>query len=268
MGLFSSGKRAPKPPKRPRAHGVIVSAVIPAAGVGSRMGHTDKLRADVLGKPLLLHTLLAFQRHEAISEIIIAAREEELLPLAALCRSEGLHKVAKVVKGGASRAESVLLALLECHPKSVLAAIHDGARPCVSERVIGETVRLALRTGAAAPGLRPVDTLKSIAPGGRTILSTLERDQTAQIQTPQCFYPNLIKAALTKALTEGRQPTDDCAAVEAMGVQVWLTDGEPDNFKVTFPGDVERAEWILRRRTESAAPREGAYDTAADRTGV
>lgn len=248
MGLFSP--RNYKPIKPRHLSRAFVSVIIPAAGSSTRMGGIDKLGAEVLGKPLLLHTLLAFQNHEAISEIIIAAREDEVLSLAAFCRSENLGKVSKVIKGGTCRAESVLLALVECDPRSALAVIHDGARPCVTSRIIDETVKTALRTGAAAPAMKSVDTLKTVAPDGKTIARTIRRDTVVQIQTPQCFYPDLIKAALTKSLSEGEQPTDDCAAVEALGVQVWLTEGEADNFKVTIPGDVERAEWILRKRVE------------------
>ena len=249
MGLFSSkkGARIAGDTAR-RKSGPIVSAVVPAAGSGTRMGGVDKLRAPVLGKPLLIHTLLAFQRHEAITEIIIAAREEDLLGLAELCRSEGITKLSKIVKGGASRAESVLLALTECHPKAKLAVIHDGARPCVSDGIITSAVQTALQTGAAAPGVPPVDTLKALSEDGQIIASTIDRGRVVQIQTPQCFYTALIKAALTEALQSGHPPTDDCAAVEALGVPVWVTKGEPENFKVTTPGDLERAEMVLRNK--------------------
>ncbi|MCL2030886.1 MAG: 2-C-methyl-D-erythritol 4-phosphate cytidylyltransferase [Oscillospiraceae bacterium] len=225
-----------------------MSAVVPAAGCGARMGGADKLGAAVAGKPLLAHTLAALQRHEDIAEIIVVARGDALEAVADLCAAHGITKAVKVVKGGATRAESVLLGLLECHPKAGLAAIHDGARPCLPAGVITEVIRAARRTGAAAPGLPPVDTLKILSPDGRTVDSTPDRTGFVHIQTPQCFYPPLIKAALTRALQEGLEPTDDCAAVEALGVKVWVTPGDPDNFKVTVPGDLERAEAVLRKR--------------------
>ena len=253
MGLFSRKKPAPKPgvtqkPKARSKGGPIVSAVVAAAGSGTRMGGTDKLGAVVAGKPLLAHTLLALDAHEDVTEIIVVTREDALETVADLCAAHGFSKVVKVVKGGATRVESVLRGLAECHPAARLAAIHDGARPCVPAGVITEVIRTALRTGAAAPGLAPVDTLKILSPDGRTVASTPDRSGFVHIQTPQCFYPQLAKAALTRARRDGLQPTDDCAAVEALGVQVWVTPGDPDNFKVTVLGDLERAEVILQRR--------------------
>ena len=254
MGLFQ--KKKYQPARLSDEHtgqarsksGPVISAVVPAAGSGARMDGVNKLLTPVAGKPLLIHTLLALDCHKDITELIVVARESEMETLADLCVAHGIGKVSQIVKGGASRAESVLLGLMACRPDAKLAVIHDGARPCVSGAVITEAVRTALRTGAAAPALKPPDTLKTLAPDGRTIASTLDRDNVVHIQTPQCFYPQLIKAALTQALRDGLQPTDDCAAIETLGVKVWITPGDPDNFKITVPADLARAEWMLAGR--------------------
>ncbi|MDR1736127.1 MAG: 2-C-methyl-D-erythritol 4-phosphate cytidylyltransferase [Oscillospiraceae bacterium] len=254
-GEFGGGKRPAK-----ALPSNFVSAIVPAAGSSARMGGTDKLTARLLDKPLLAHTLLALQNSGDITEIVVAARAEELESVAELCREYGVTKASKIIAGGATRAQSVLNALIACDPRSRIAAIHDGARPCVSRRVISETVALAKKTGAAAPAIALTDTLKELAPDGKTVKSTPDRKNFVRIQTPQCFYTQLVKAALTRAIENGESPTDDCAAVEALGVEVWLSKGEAENFKVTLPGDIALAETVLGGRY--------AEQHTADRSGL
>ena len=240
MGLFKKTKRA--------AVGPFVSALVPAAGSSARMGGVNKLWADLCGMPLLLHTLWALQNSPCITEIIIATREDDLEDISSLVKGAGITKVTHVVAGGGSRADSVRAMLFAANPRAKLIAIHDGARPCVSQKLIAEVVALALKTHAAAPAVPVVDTLKETE-DGQTILKTHDRSRFVQIQTPQCFQPELIKGALIRALEQDLEVTDDCAAVEAMGFRPSLSPGDKQNIKVTTPEDLLYAALIMRQRS-------------------
>ena len=170
--------------------------------------------------------------------------------IAGLCARSGLRKRVKVVKGGASRTESVLAAALECDPKAELIAIHDGARPLVQPDMIDELIRLGWKTQAVAPAVPVKDTIKVTDENG-LVLSTPDRSTLYAVQTPQVFQANILKAALQSSLAAGQPLTDDCAAVERLGKQVWLAAGDEGNIKITTPTDLAVAEAILRQREEA-----------------
>jgi len=236
MALF---KRKPKPKPRP-----YCAAVVPAAGQGLRMGGDGKMLREIDGQPVIGHTLLALERCTHIDEIVIAARSEDILPISDLCKALGITKARRVIRGGETRAKSVLAALLECSEQCDVAAIHDGARPCVTPALIGAVVQKAAETGAAVPGIYMADTVKALNEFGQ-VTHTLDRSQMATVQTPQCFEPGLIKGALTKALRDKLPLTDDCSAVEALGMPVTMVPGDPCNIKVTTKEDLLLAEAIL-----------------------
>ena len=223
------------------------SMIVAAAGSSCRMGGQDKLFAPLAGVPVLTRTLRAIDRAELVSEIVVAASEENMEEVAALCARSGLRKKVKVVKGGASRTESVLSAALECDPKAELIAIHDGARPLVRPDMIDEMIRLGGTTHAVAPAIPVKDTVK-IADRNGLVLSTPDRSTLYAVQTPQVFQANILKAALQSALFSGETVTDDCGAVERLGKQVWLAAGDEGNIKITTPTDLAVAEAILRQR--------------------
>ena len=133
-------------------------------------------------------------------------------------------------------------------PDAALIAIHDGARPLVSQEIIRDTVARAAITGAAAPAIPLTDTIKR-EDGGLTV-ETVDRSQLWAVQTPQVFEAGLIRAATQKALDDGEVLTDDCGAVERLGMKVTLTSGSRENLKVTTPLDLILGEAILRARAE------------------
>ncbi len=216
-------------------------AVIVAAGTASRMGGIDKVMADLKGEPVILRTVRAFQDCDAISEIVIVTREDLILPISGLCKE--LSKVVAVVAGGKSRQESVHLGLNALSDKVKLAAIQDGARPLISWQVIDRTVRAANTYGAAAPAIPVKDTIKVVE--GRVVKQTPDRATLFAVQTPQVFDFDLLRGALKKAEQDGAQVTDDCSAVERMGMVVKIVEGDERNIKVTTPMDLKIAEMLL-----------------------
>lgn len=220
------------------------AAVVPAAGSAVRMEGVDKLFVELGGTPVIVRTVAALNDCELIDEIILVTREDAVDSLTKLCAKHGLSKVKTVVKGGASRAESVRLGLAEVTRKADLVAIHDGARPFVSQEILVETILAAERANAAAPAIPVVDTVK-VAQNGLTEASP-DRDTLFAVQTPQVFEYGLITGALEKALRDGLPLTDDCSAVEAMGMKVTLTTGSRENIKLTTPLDLALGEAILK----------------------
>lgn len=234
MGLFRQrGKREQTPP---------CAVVVVAAGSSTRMGQ-DKMMLELAGKPVVLHALQAFQDVPEVSEIIVVTRGELVAEIPRLCREYGLDKVKTVIRGGASRTQSARLGTLEVSRDAELIAIHDGARPFVTVPVIREAIQAAARTGAAAPAIPVKDTIK-VAQNG-VVTQTLDRATLFAVQTPQVFEASLIRAALQKALEDDAELTDDCAAVERLGMGVTLTQGDERNLKLTTPADLIWGEALL-----------------------
>lgn len=232
---------------RRRREELRCSAVVPAAGSSTRMGK-DKLLLPLGEQPVLLHTLRALDACPYITEIVVVTREELIVPIGQLCRDAALDKVRKVIVGGATRSHSVLAGLGELSPDAELAAIHDGARPLVSQAVLEAVIRRASECGAAAPAVPVKDTVKRARDG--LVTATLDRAELRAVQTPQVFQVDLIKTALQKALEDGAELTDDCAAVERLGIGVALTEGDYCNLKLTTPEDLTVAEALLAWREE------------------
>lgn len=216
-------------------------AVIVAAGSASRMGGIDKVMAPLGGIPMVARTVAAFQGCDAIAEIVIVTRPDLIRPISALCA--GMDKVRAVVAGGSSRQESVGLGLNALSKNVELAAIHDGARPLITEAVIDRTVRAANSYGAAAPAVPVKDTIKVVK--GGLVEKTPERATLQGVQTPQVFDFDLLRGALKKAQEEKAALTDDCSAVERLGMQVKIVEGDERNLKVTTPMDLKIAEMLL-----------------------
>ncbi len=216
-------------------------AVIVAAGSASRMGGIDKVMASMGGTPMVARTAAAFQNCDAIAEIVIVTRPDLIRPISALCA--GMDKVRAVVAGGSSRQESVWLGLNALSEDIQLAAIHDGARPLVSNLVIDRTVRAANSYGAAAPAVPVKDTIKVVK--GGLVEKTPDRATLQAVQTPQVFDFDLLRGALKQAEEEKAAVTDDCSAVERLGMKVKIVEGDERNLKVTTPMDLKIAEMFL-----------------------
>ena len=216
-------------------------AVIVAAGNASRMGGIDKVMAPLDGEPMIVRTVRTFQNCDAIKEIVIVTREDLIVPITNLCRD--FDKVRAVVCGGSSRQESVSLGLNALSKKVKLAAVQDGARPLITEAVIDRTVRAAHSYGAAAPAIPVKDTIKVVK--GGMVLATPDRSTLQAVQTPQIFDVDLLRGALKYAEKTGAAVTDDCSAVELMGMNVKIVEGDERNIKVTTPMDLKIAEMLL-----------------------
>ena len=216
-------------------------AVIVAAGTASRMGGIDKVMVELEGEPMILRTVRTFQTCDAISEIVIVTREDLILPIMHLC--VGLEKVKAVVAGGSSRQESVERGLNALSNKVKLVAVQDGARPLITHAVIDRTVRAAHSYGAAAPAVPVKDTIK-VATGG-VVKETPDRKTLQAVQTPQVFDLAMLKGALKKAKEDNAEVTDDCSAVERLGMSIKIVEGDERNIKVTTPMDLAIAKLLL-----------------------
>ena len=238
-GLLSALKKKKKTPP-------LCSAVVVAAGSARRMEGVDKILAPLGELPVLVHTLMAFQGSPCVKEIVVVTREDLLVEVGRLCRDFALDKVTKVIVGGAERIHSVQAGLRETDPDAALIAIHDGARPLVTGEVIQAAVEAAAQTGAAAPAIEVVDTIKRAADGRAA--ETVDRSALRAVQTPQVFDRDLLQGALQAARDSGAPVTDDCSAVERLGKQVFLTEGSYENLKITTPIDLVLAEAIWENR--------------------
>ena len=238
MGFFRRFQEAQRP---------FCTAIVAAAGSSTRMGgEVNKLLLPLEGVPVLARTLTALDLASRVDAIVIAAREEDILPFSELCRTYGIQKPVKVVRGGDSREESVLRAALEADPRTELLAVQDGARPLVTPALIDAVAEKAARCNAAAPAIPVKDTIKVVADG--TVRETLDRSTLRAIQTPQIFEADLLKAALQSALEAGAELTDDCSAVERLGKVVYLVEGDEANLKITTPLDMTIAAALLQSR--------------------
>lgn len=216
-------------------------AVIVAAGSAFRMGGIDKVMAPIGGEPMIVRTVRTFQQCDAIREIVIVTRQDLIVPIMDLCHE--FDKVQMVIVGGASRPESVAAGLSALSDKVKLVAVQDGARPMVSWQVIDRTVRAANSYGAAAPAIPVKDTIKAVA--GGIVKETPDRKTLQAVQTPQVFDVELLRGALQKAAEDGAEITDDCSAVERLGMSVKIVEGDERNIKVTTPLDLKIAELFL-----------------------
>lgn len=219
------------------------TAVIPAAGSSSRMGGLNKLLYDLDGVPVLIRTLTVFQNSPLIDEVVLVTREHEIDEISDLCKQYALDKVTRVVAGGSTRTESVLNGVRAASKQADLIAIHDAARPFLTERVLAECISAAKSYHAAAPAVPIKDTVKKV--NGKLVETTLDRSSLVAIQTPQIFTRELITAALFDAMEQGVSLTDDCAAVERLGMSVFLTEGNYYNLKITTREDLVFAKAIL-----------------------
>ena len=216
-------------------------AVIVAAGNASRMGGIDKVMAELNGEPMIVRTVRTFQTCEGIKEIVIVTREDLIMPIMKLCAD--FDKVKAVVVGGADRAESVGLGLSALSDQVKLVAVQDGARPLITHEVIDRTLRAAHSYGAAAPAIPVKDTIKVV--NGGVVSSTPDRKTLQAVQTPQVFDLDLLRGALKKAYEDKAEITDDCSAVERLGMSVKIVEGDEKNIKVTTPLDLAIAKLLL-----------------------
>ena len=245
MDLCSLLKKARKPePIR------SCGAVVLAAGSAQRMGF-DKMTVMLDGIPVLIRAISAFEHSPLINEIVVVTRADRLDEIADLCSQYQMKKVTAVVSGGKTRTESALAGVMALKKDSDLTAIHDGARPFVSQELIERALQRASIQNAAVPVIPSIDTLREVDDKG-TLKGILDREHVVRIQTPQVFLTDMVKGALTDAVQRELSFTDDAMAVERLGVAVYSVPGDEDNIKLTTPRDMAVAEEILKRRREAA----------------
>lgn len=222
-----------------------VSAIIVAAGTSSRMHGIDKQLLDLGGMPVIARAVSAFEKSEIISEIVIVTREDIIESINDLVLKYGFKKVKAVVKGGNTRQESVFNGIAVCSEDSEYIAIHDGARPFVTQNIIKNTVDAAMKFGAASAGITAKDTVK-IADESNKIIKTVDRDFVRLMQTPQVFEKEAYVTAM-KTVQNSELFTDDCCLLEKFGKPVYTVESSPLNIKITTREDIIFAEAVLRR---------------------
>jgi 2-C-methyl-D-erythritol 4-phosphate cytidylyltransferase len=224
----------------------MLTAIIVAAGDSRRMGF-DKLFATIAGRPVIAHTLHAFERASCVDEIIVVAREDRHGEIKAILGDENFKKVPSIIPGGKRRQDSVRAGLDHLEATARYVAIHDAARPLITAEQI-ERVFEQSRIHAAASLAEPIsDTLK-YADSEFFVTSPVDRHQLYAMQTPQVFERRLIEDAYRAVYAENASVTDEVSAVERLGRKVVLVANTDLNFKITYPRDLALAESVLRQR--------------------
>lgn len=196
-------------------------------------------------KPVLAHTLEAFERTEIISEIIVVIHRDDHDIFEECIRPYGFRKLAAVADGGDDRQASVYNGLARVSPDAEIIAVHDGARPLVTPQIIASSVLVAAACGAACVGVPVKDTIKKVN-SDRFVLDTPERSLLWTIQTPQTFQRDILVKAHEKAFSESFRGTDDSVLAERMGNSVRMVMGSYTNIKITTAEDLVFAEAFLK----------------------
>ena len=232
----------------------MISAIIVAAGSSRRMGF-DKMFAELAGKPVVWHSIKAFEDTREIDEIIIVVREEQLAEFRQLIKGAHFRKVKEIVAGGAERHISVWRGLQAVESAgSEFVAIHDGARPLTTPKLIRECLAAAREHGAACCASQIPDTVKR-ANVDQMVQESVERTGLWAMQTPQVFASGLILQAYAALMARNEMVTDEVSAVQKLGKKIWLLKNEDWNFKITFPHDLELAEHVLALRARKTKPK-------------
>ena len=229
-----------------------VAVILPAAGLGTRMGRNAAERTGTSrkqfmlldGSPILLHTIRKFVASPLVGEIVVALRSDDLGWVGEMLRKESLGKPVRLVQGGDSRQSSVENALAVLAPDTDLVAVHDAVRPFIDLATIEKVIREAAETGAAIVGIVPVDTVKALRKN--KVRATVPRESLALAQTPQAFRYALLKDAFERAREDGFVATDESSLVERLEqVEVSVVLGSDRNIKITKPSDMDLARLFL-----------------------
>jgi 2-C-methyl-D-erythritol 4-phosphate cytidylyltransferase len=229
-----------------------VSVILPAAGLGTRMGRAVPEKAGTSrkqfmlleGSPILLHTIRKFVASSAVSEIVVALRADDMEWVRELLKAEKFGKPVRLVEGGDSRQASVENALATLGPGTELVAVHDAVRPFIEHSVLEKVFAEAEESGAAIVGIVPVDTVKQVH--RNKIRQTIPRERLILAQTPQVFRFDLLKTAFAQARDDGFGGTDESSLVERLDqVEVSVVPGSDRNIKITKPSDMDLARLFL-----------------------
>jgi 2-C-methyl-D-erythritol 4-phosphate cytidylyltransferase len=236
-----------------------VTVILPAAGLGTRMGRPAPEKAGTSrkqfmlldGAPILLYTIRKFVSSPWISEIVVALRAEDIAWFGDLLKQEAFATPVRLVEGGDSRQQSVENALATLSPETELVAVHDAVRPFIEHNILDKVFAEAAETGAAIVGIVPVDTVKQVH--RNKVRTTIPRERLILTQTPQVFRYDLLRKAFDKAREDGFTGTDESSLVERLEeVEVSVVPGSDRNIKITKPSDMDLARHFLT--DEDAAP--------------
>ncbi len=229
-----------------------VSVILPAAGLGTRMGRSAAEKAGTSrkqfmlldGAPILVHTIRKFVAYPAVTEILVASRREDIEWVRELLNREALAKPVRLVEGGDSRQQSVENALAALGPETELVAVHDAVRPFIEHHTLEQVFAEAAESGAAIVGIVPVDTVKQVH--RNKVRTTIPRDRLILTQTPQVFRFELLRRAFEKAREDGFTGTDESSLVERLDqIEVSVVLGSDRNIKITKPSDMDLARLFL-----------------------
>ncbi len=236
-----------------------VIVIIPAAGLGTRMsavsaGDRSKSKQflELQGTPILIHTLRKFAASRRVDEIVVALRKNEMAGFQKLAEVAGINKPLRVVEGGEHRQDSVANALAALNASDDdIVLVHDAVRPFVTDETIEGVIEAVKKYGAAIAGIPAVDTVKQVdrTSDGAVVLATVPRERMVMAQTPQGFRFGLLKKAFDEAGADGFLGTDEASLIERAGGTVHVVMGSPSNLKITTPGDLELADFILTQES-------------------
>lgn len=224
----------------------MLTAIIVAGGSSQRMGF-DKLFALLDGKPVLFHSVDAFEKTASVTEIILVGRKDQMQQIEKMVREQHFEKVREIVAGGAERQDSVRAGLARTSRESEYVAVHDAARPLITSEQIECVLRISQAHRAAALAEPIKDTLKR-ATEDYFLSGSIDRDRVYAMQTPQIFSQALLVQAYDTIRKEKMTVTDEVSAVEYLGQKVVFVPNDEYNFKITYPRDLPLAEFVIRQR--------------------
>ncbi len=230
-----------------------IAAIVPAAGLGTRMGaDTPKQFLELGGVPLIIFTLRRLASCAAITEFFVSTRADDVPALEAMVAKAALGRPARVVHGGDTRQQSVANALAQVDPSTEIVLVHDAVRPFVTVAQIERVIAEARTRGAAILGIPAIDTVKEVKRASlpedvALISATIPRERIVLAQTPQVFSYPLLRDAFKKAQQDGVTASDEAAIVERFGHDVFVVLGSERNLKITRPADMDIAAFYLEQ---------------------
>jgi 2-C-methyl-D-erythritol 4-phosphate cytidylyltransferase len=235
-----------------------IAAILPAAGLGTRMGaETPKQFLELDGTPIVIHSLRRIASCPLVTDIIVATRADEVTRLRERIAEEKFKQTVRVVKGGDSRQDSVAEALREVPKDTEIVLVHDAVRPFVTAEQITRVIEEARRCEAAILGIPAMDTVKEVKRASlpedvALIIGTIPRERVVLAQTPQAFATKLLKEAFARGQADGVSASDEAGLVERMGHDVHVVLGSERNMKITKPADMDLAKFYLERERKKS----------------
>jgi 2-C-methyl-D-erythritol 4-phosphate cytidylyltransferase len=235
-----------------------IAAILPAAGLGTRMGaDTPKQFLELEGVPIVIHSVRRIASCPLVTDIIVATRAVVVESLEERIRDERFMQSVRVVRGGDSRQDSVAVALREVSSDTEIVLVHDAVRPFVTREQITRVIEEARRCQAAILGIPAMDTVKEVKRASlpedvALIIGTIPRERVVLAQTPQAFATKLIKEAFARAQTDGVNASDEAGLVERIGHDVHVVLGSERNIKITKPADMDLARFYLEQERRKA----------------